>query len=130
MKATVQIAAAALALCLAGCKTRYVSVPEYHFRDSTKMVYQRDSVFLHDSVFVNQYVRGDTVVKEVRRTKVVYRDRRSHDTVRVERRDTVSVAMPVEGGGGKLPWGSRAALWVALIAAVGAAAMWLLKWGR
>ena len=57
---------------LTGCRTtKYVNVPEYHteyiVRSDTML--QKDSVVLHDSVYV--YRNGDTVIVN----KVAYRDR-------------------------------------------------------
>lgn len=72
---------------LTGCRTtQYVEVPrtEYVYRDS------RDSIYLHDSIYIREQVKGDTVtVLEYR-----YRDRFRYvrDTLVV--RDTVTVYVP------------------------------------
>lgn len=57
-------------LALAGCKTKYVLVPEYHKEYVNKMdsVLKHDSIYVRDSVFVKQ--KGDTVFL----SKVSYRD--------------------------------------------------------
>ena len=82
---------------LAGCRTtKYVTVPEHH----TDTVYQvknmRDSIYLHDSTFVREYVKGDTVriVTEMWHTQ--YRDRLKTDTVYRSKTDSVPVPYPVE----------------------------------
>ena len=56
---------------LASCKTKVVTVPEYHkeYIVRSDTVARVDSVLLHDSVFV--YNVGDTIVVN----KVMYRDR-------------------------------------------------------
>lgn len=77
-----------IALCMCGCKTRYITVPKYHFRDSTKMVYRLDSVYLHDSIFVSVEARGDTVYLTKSITK--YRDRLRTDTLCISVRDTLT----------------------------------------
>jgi len=74
---------------LAGCKTKYVTVPEWHYRDSVRTQYVRDSVTLRDSVFVSQYVKGDTVYRDKVRTTCLYKDRLRVDTVAVVKRDSV-----------------------------------------
>lgn len=97
MKKTIQIFIVTIiaALAVSGCKTKQVVVPTVHFRDSTKIVYTRDSVYLHDSVFVAQYQKGDTVYRDRVRTKYLYKYVGRTDTVAIERRDTVKIATPV-----------------------------------
>ena len=87
---------AVMIVTLCGCRTKYVSVPEYHteWRTKTDTVIKADSVTVRDSV--TMWMKGDTVFKE----KISYRDRLRYiykaktDTVTV--RDSVSVAVPVE----------------------------------
>lgn len=74
--------------------TRYVSVPEVHRVDSVVTRLVRDSVFKHDSVFVKEYVSGDTVYQEKTAVRYVYKWNVMRDTVQVSRRD--SVPYPVE----------------------------------
>ena len=86
-----------LGIMFSSCSsTRIVTVPEYHEvvvhqRDTTSV---RDSVYVHDSVFVE--LRGDTVVKK--EYHIVYKDR-WRDRLRVDsfvQRDTVTVVKEVE----------------------------------
>lgn len=60
-------------LSLTSCKTKYVSVPEYHTEYVTKTdtLLRQDSVYLRDSVFV--LVKGDTVF--IYKTVYKYRDK-------------------------------------------------------
>lgn len=57
-------------LVLTGCKTKYVTVPEYHKEHIGKIdsILKHDSIYVKDSVFVKQ--KGDTVFLN----KVSYRD--------------------------------------------------------
>lgn len=57
-------------LVLTGCKTKYVTVPEYHKEYIGKIdsILKHDSIYVKDSVFVKQ--KGDTVFL----SKVSYRD--------------------------------------------------------
>lgn len=90
------VAVAVISLLMGCTTTKYVQVPQVH-TDTVRMVaLQRDSIVRHDSVFVNQYVRGDTVYKQVDRWLTMYRDRAVHDTAYISKRDTVGVAYPVE----------------------------------
>lgn len=78
------------------CKTKYVSVPEYHkeYIVRSDTVAKVDSVYMKDSVFV--YHNGDTIIVN----KVLYRDRyKNVYKVRVDtimRSDSVRVPYPVE----------------------------------
>lgn len=91
-------------LALSGCKTKYVTVPEYHteYIVRSDTVASVDSVLLHDSVFV--YHSGDTVIIN----KVVYRDRwRNVYKVRIDtllRRDSVYVPTPTAQTLSKTDW--------------------------
>lgn len=87
------------ALCgvLCSCRSvRYVEVPRVS-RDTLRVVQVetlRDSV--RDSIFLREFVRGDTVyrVKYVERLR--WRDRWRVDTVQAVRVDSVGVPYPVE----------------------------------
>lgn len=85
----------AAAVALAGCKTREVVVTEHH-TDTLRLVqHHRDSIYLHDSTFVREFIQGDTVriVTEMWHTK--YRDRLKTDTLYRSRTDSVPVPYPV-----------------------------------
>ena len=56
----------------------------------------RDSIYLHDSVWVKQYERGETVFVEKERWHTRYQDRLLMDTMYVSRMDSVPVPYPVE----------------------------------
>ena len=87
----------ALAMCalLGSCTTtKYVQIPEYH-TDTVRIVqHQRDSIYLSDSIYVNDFVRDDTVYKTVERWHTQYRDRWRTDTIYQSKRD--SIPYPVE----------------------------------
>ena len=84
-----------VAVALAGCKTREVVVTEHHTDTLRLTQHHRDSIYLHDSTFVREYVQGDTVriVTEMWHTK--YRDRLKTDTLYRSRTDSVPVPYPV-----------------------------------
>lgn len=68
---------------LCGCKTKTVVVekivPEVHYQDVVKV--QKDSVYLHDSIFNTEYLQGDTIVKYKYAQKTLFRERVLHDTL-------------------------------------------------
>lgn len=89
---------------LTSCRTKYVSVPqvskEYITKTDTVQLIRTDSILLHDSVWVSQYVQGDTVylAKEVYKTGIRWRDRyvyKTHTDTLI-RTDTIGVPYPVE----------------------------------
>lgn len=80
---------------MGSCKTKYVSVPEYHevIVNKHDTLITRDSIFQKDSVYM--WMQGDTVWKE--KYSVLYKDRWRdkivyRDSIRV---DSVRVPMPV-----------------------------------
>ena len=81
---------------LVGCKTKYVSVPEYHTKYKTRVdsVLKRDSVWIHDSVSV--WVKNDTVYKDRWHTEWRYHniDKIRQDTIL--KVDSVRIPYPVE----------------------------------
>ena len=83
-------------LALGSCKTKYVSVPEFHTEYITRVdtTVIMDSVYKRDSVYVER--KGDTLYVN----KTLYRDR-YHNIYKVKKdtivkRDSVNVAYPVE----------------------------------
>lgn len=82
---------------IVSCKTkeRLVTVVEHTTDTLWSDRWHRDSIYLKDSVFVNQYVKGDTVFRELVRWKVEYRDRWLMDSVRIVSRDSIPVPYPV-----------------------------------
>lgn len=85
-----------MAVAVTGCKTTtYVPVVEHHTDTLRVVQHHRDSIYLHDSTFVREFVQGDTVriITEMWHTK--YRDRLKTDTLYRSRTDSVPVPYPV-----------------------------------
>lgn len=89
-------AAFIMLMMLQSCRTKYMSVPEYH----DVYVNKHDTLTKHDSVyqkeFVDRYVKGDTIY--LTKTKVDYRFRnlyktRYRDSLKI---DSIRVPYPVE----------------------------------
>ena len=72
--------------------TKYVPVPEYHYKDSVRVVNHRDSIYSRDSIFV--YSKGDTIYHE--HFNVKYKEFLHNDTIVANRVDSVRVPYPVE----------------------------------
>ena len=81
---------------LAGCKTKYVAVPEYHnvYVEKHDTLVHRDSIFEKDSVLI--MMNGDTVT--IYKTKILYKDRWRERIVYRDsiRTDSIRVPYPVE----------------------------------
>jgi hypothetical protein len=118
-------------LCLVGCKsTEYIEVPVVHTDTLIQTKVQRDSIWKHDSIFVNQWQAGDTIFQVKDRWHTKYVESIKHDTVYVSKRDSVTVATPSQQTKPSLTWWQEARLhlanimlWLALLAFV----IWLGK---
>ena len=87
----------ALILLLAGCKTvKYIPVETV--KTDTTYVYkqQRDSVMLHDSIYIHEYQKGDTIYIDRDRWHTQWRDHWHTDTIYKSKTDSVPVPYPVE----------------------------------
>lgn len=84
-------------LLFAGCKTkeRVVTVIENHTDTLWQKQTLHDSIHIHDSIYVNQYLKGDTVVVEKSVWHTDIRERVKTDTVYKSKTDSVPVPYPV-----------------------------------
>lgn len=128
------IASILFVLMLQGCRTKYVSVPEYH----NVYVNKHDTLTKHDSIyqkeFVDRYVKGDTVF--LTKTQVDYRFRNIYKTLYRDsiKTDSIRVPYPVEKKlsrwqGVKMEVGGWAigVLSVVVFGAIGYIIMWLVR---
>ena len=118
----------ALISMFTGCTaTKYVPVPEYHYKDSVRVVNHRDSIYSRDSIFV--YSKGDTIYHEHFNMK--YKEFLHNDTIVVNRVDSVRVPYPVEKTVVKhaLFAYQRFFMWIGIISLVGIIALviWRIK---
>ena len=117
-----------LVFCLSGCKTKYVSVPEYHMEYVGKEVHDTLKEYLFQKDSVAYYVKGDTVYRD--RWRILYKDRcntvsKTDTLIRV---DSVRVPYPVER---RLTRWERVQMDVGAVAllVLAACAVMLLVWG-
>ena len=68
---------------LSGCKT-CKCLPEIITRDSIRVEYQRDSIYAHDSIYIDRYRANDTVYLTKERWSIRYRDVLHTDTMYVD----------------------------------------------
>ena len=75
--------------------TEYVTVPELHTDTLMVTQHSRDSIYVHDSIWVNQWQAGDTIYRERTKWRTQYVERLSHDTIYKSRTDSVPQPYPV-----------------------------------
>ena len=108
-----------LALCLVSCSPRIIEKVRTEY--VAQEVHHRDTIITRDSVYIREWMKGDTVFVDRYRDRYVYRDR-WRDSIRVkvdsfavERVKEVQVEKP-------LSWGKRAKIgafwWLVLAVAV------------
>ena len=113
-----------------GCTTtRYVPVIE-HRTDTVQITkQQRDSIWLHDSIYMHEYQKGDTCYIMRDRWHTKYIESISHDTTYVSKRDTIPQPYPVEVEVERqLTWWQRFRLSIANIT-LGVLLIWGIAWG-
>lgn len=97
---------------LASCRQiEYVTVEKVRIDTTYITKWQKDSVWLHDSIHVKE--RGDTVLVEKWHTKYV--EKQVHDTTYVATHDTIPQPYPVEvvkEVEKELSWWQRLRLWI------------------
>ena len=86
------IAIIALLLCVGCTTTKYVPIESVHTEYRDRVNVQRDSIYLHDSIYVES--KGDTI--KIERWRDRWRDRIVRDTINVQRTDTIQNIVEVE----------------------------------
>ncbi len=115
-----------LPILSAGCSPKIIERVVYQ-RDTT-VVHHRDTTFRRDSVYIREWMKGDTVYIEKYKDRFVYRDR-WRDSIRVVR-DSVAVETIKEVKVEKpLSWSQKAKIgafpWI-LLALIGAV-LWIFR---
>ena len=80
-----------LVLSMISCTTtKYVEVPVTHTDTLIQTKVQRDSIWKHDSIYLHEWMKGDTVYIEKTRWLTDYKERLRIDTVYKSRIDTIT----------------------------------------
>ena len=92
----------------------------------TTTVHHRDTTYRRDSIYIREWMKGDTVYLDRFRDRYIYKDR-WRDSIQVrERHDTTTVEVKVEK---PLSWGQKAKIgafpWL-LLTVIGAA-LWIFR---
>ena len=114
-----------LAICSSCRSIKYVPVETIRTDSLYLTVHERDSVHIHDSVYVKE--QGDTVF--VNKWHTVYRDRTTRDTTYIEREKEVQVPYPGER---ELTWWQKAKIEfgefsIGIIFVLSIVVVWLIK---
>ena len=108
----------------AACSPRIIERvhTEIEYRDRV----ERDSLYLHDSVYVHEHASNDTVYLDKFVYKYIYRDKFKTDSVYVAIHDTTQVEKLVEK---ELNWGQRVKMdsWWILLVLVLMLGLWTLR---
>lgn len=84
-------------LMLSGCTSvKYVPIESVTHDSIYISRLERDSIHVHDSIYMEVKTKADTVYQTKYVQKVVYRDALRTDTMVVERIDTLRIPYPVE----------------------------------
>ena len=75
--------------------TEYVTVPEVHTDTLMVTQHSRDSIYVHDSVWVSEQQRGDTILLTTTKWLTKYIERLRHDTIYQSKTDSVPQPYPV-----------------------------------
>lgn len=116
------------AIALTAC-TKRIYVPVESVRTEYVVQHTRDTLTRSDSVYVREWLKGDTVMIEKWRERIVYRSSVAKDTLIV--RDTIAYPYPVEvvKEVNKLTWWQRVKVnafgW--LLGALALAAAWIFR---
>ena len=82
----------ALCVVLVACKTTYVPVETVKIEEREKLKIERDSIHVHDSVYI--YLQGDTVYEE--RWKTIYKEVFRTDTFLITKTDSINHIVEIE----------------------------------
>lgn len=84
-----------LCLALVACKTRTVVVETVRTDTLRYQRNTRDSIFLHDSIFVHEWTAGETIYVQRDRWRTKYIEKQVHDTTYIATHDTIAKPYPV-----------------------------------
>ena len=86
-----------LLVMFAGCKSvEYVPVETLRTDTTYITKTERDSIFKHDSIYIREFQRGETIYIDRTRWQTLYRDRILTDTLIRLKTDSIQVPYPVE----------------------------------
>ena len=88
------VTAVAVSVFLAGCSPRIVEKVRTEYL--TETVHHRDTTYSRDSIYIREWLKGDTVFVDRFRDRYIYRDRWKDSVKVVEVHDTTAVQVKVD----------------------------------
>lgn len=103
-----------LTLTLGSCTTTRIVEVETVRTDTIHLTHlQRDSIFRHDSIYLKEWMQGDTVFQWRDRWHTQYVEKKVHDSIYIATHDTVPQPYPVEVEvPAPLSWHQHLRLWL------------------
>ena len=90
----VKVIAAVVLLSLSGCSPKIIEKVRTQY--ITETVHHRDTTFSRDSIYIREWLKGDTVFVDRFRDRYIYRDR-WRDSVKVQEvHDTTAIEVKVD----------------------------------
>ena len=110
-----------LLFLLTSCKqVEYVTVEKVRTDTTYVTKWQKDSVWLHDSVYVKETSSGDTVFLNIEKWHTRYVTKEIHDTLYKARVDSIPVPYEVvKEVAAELSWWQKLRLWLGNITLIG-----------
>ena len=96
------VTAVVVSVFLAGCSPKIIEKVRTEY--VTETVHHRDTTYCRDSIYIREWLKGDTVFVDRYRDRYVYRDRWKDSVKVVEVHDTTSVQVKVDK---PLTWGQK-----------------------
>ena len=115
------MALALLLFAFCSCtKTEYITVEKVRTDTTYIAKVQKDSIWLHDSIFVKEWMAGDTVYRDRIQWHTKYVERQVHDTLYQSKIDSVPAPYPVtEYVEKKLNWAQKSLMTIGSLTLMG-----------
>ena len=97
------IVTAVVCIFLAGCSPKIIEKVRTEY--ITETVHHRDTTYSRDSIYIREWMKGDTVYLDRYRDRYIYRDRWKDSVKVVEVHDTTAVQVKVDK---PLSWSQKA----------------------
>ena len=97
------IVTAIVCIFMAGCSPKIIEKVRTEY--ITETVHHRDTTYSRDSIYIREWMKGDTVYLDRYRDRYIYRDRWKDSVKVVEVHDTTSVQVKVDK---PLSWSQKA----------------------
>lgn len=116
-----------ISIACCSCKTKTVVVETVRTDTTYITKQQRDSIWLHDSVYLHEYQRGETIFVEHTKWHTAWRERMVHDSIYIAQRDTIRETREVPRKLTLIQQTTMRLGWLFIVLVMGAAIYGILK---